>query len=334
MELLNFTNKNKISLDDLSFLNELLKTGMPLNKALELLINKKNEKILKRLIDDLADGKIIESIIGEYIPKDLDVYLSSLLKTLPFVKALDMSLSFYNESEENEKTIISATAYPIALLFISLTALYLFDLYGLDSIFNLLSGFNTNLSFYKSIRIAARCFIYFIYFGFITIAGLVMYFSRDKRVIMFYEWLCRYFPNSIVQSYFCEEFISLLLICQKLGYKTRESLKYLKSLIKKPIISVLAFNMDKSLESGSSLKEASESMWYDPLLNGYIKIASFTKNFEAILENYVSISKLRIKRKMKSLATSIQIAIYVFIGLIIIFIYQILFLPMQAMGNF
>lgn len=334
MELLKPFKKETISFEDLSFLNELLKTGASLSNCFELLKNQKNEKVFDKIIDRLIEGVSIENAIACFIPKEIETYLLPLLKTLPFNNALDLSLSFYKESKENEKTIISSIAYPFILLFVSITALYLFDLYGLDSIFSLLESFNTNLTFYKVSRIIIRIVIYCFYFGLLILTALVIYFSNEKRIIIFYKWIAKCFPNSLVKSYFCEEFISLLLICQKLGYKTKDSLSYIKSLIKKPIISVLAYQMDESLLNGSSLNEASSSMWFDSLLNGYIKIASHTKSFESILENYILINKLKIKKRMKNLASGIQILIYLLIGLIIIFVYQILFLPMQAMTNF
>ena len=334
MELLNLFKNKKLSIDDIQFLNELLKTGMSLNDCLELLKNNKNIKIIESLQVSLDKGQLIENIITNYVSKELDVFLSPLVKKVAFNKAVDLSLSFYLESKENQKSILSSVAYPFILLFISMTALYIFDLYGLDSIFGLLTNFNTDISYYKVLRIVMRIVVFIFYFGLIFASLLVVYFSNEKRIIIFYKWLAKYFPNSIYKSYCCEELVSFLLICQRMGYKTKDSLEYLKGIIKKPILSILAFNLDESLINGLSLNEATETYWYDSLLTGYIKIASYTKDFESILESYVRISKDKIKRKIKNLASYIQTSIYLFIGLVLIFVYQILFMPMQAIGSF
>lgn len=324
----------KMSVEDVMSINELLKTGLSLKLALDLIKNKSNEEVFTNLIKQLDEGMMVEDIIIDYLPKELINYTKVMMKTMSFSDSLNLSLHFYEESTSNIKELEKAILYPFILVFLSLTALYLFDAYGLDSILNLLKSFDTDLGVFRIIRIILRIVVYIFYFGLLIGICLLLYFSRDKNIAMFYLLVSKYLPNSLIQTYFCEEFITLLLICLDQGYQSKEALSVLKGLRNKPIVSLLAFHLDNKLLQGESLLNASKQTYYDYALAKYINIAVYTNDFSKMLKNYVLISKERIKSAMKRLTTIIQISTYVIVGAIIIFIYQVLFLPMQAIANF
>ena len=163
---------------------------------------------------------------------------------------------------------------------------------------------------------------------------LALYFFRKRNITLFYVLICKYLPNSIVQKYFCVEFVSLLNICLDNGYKSKESIDILKSLHNKPITSFLAYHLDERLLEGETLKQASKQAYYDYSLSKFINIAIHSNDFSKILNDYVNLSTKQIKTKMKKAATIIQLVTYSMIGIVIIFVYQILFLPMNALANF
>lgn len=338
MELLkkiinNFKSKN-ISYEDLSFLNELLNTNLPIKTCFNLIENKRNKYILDKIIEKLDKGLLIEEIILDYLPKDINNYMANLIKRLSFKDSLELALSFVNKNKTNLKTFEKALSYPVLILFASLTALYIFDLYGLDVILNLMKTFNNDISFIISFRIILRIIIYLFYFGFIVISIFLLLFLKPKRITLFYIFVCRYLPNSIIKTYFTEDFISLFTITLNFGYKTKDALEILKGLKNKPIISFLAFHIDEKLLTGASLKEAALQNYYDDSLVKFISIASYTTNFIGILNNYAYLASEKIKSRMRKYTMSIQFFSYLIVGVVIIFIYQVLFLPMQAISVF
>lgn len=326
-------SNNTFSIEDLSYLNKLLKTNMPITNALNLIRSKKNSTVIDQLISSLDSGLLIENSISSFLPKAISSFLSPLLKALPFSIALDISLSFYERVKENEKQIISSIGYPCVLLFVSLTALYLFDLYGIDSIFAMLKSFKTDLGFFTYLRNILRMFMNVFYYGILLVTIVILIYSRPNKIAFLYLMLSKYFPNSLVHVCYCEQFVSLLLICCKRGYKTKQSLEMLKNMKTKPVISFLAYHLDDSLLKGESLKDASKQIYYDNSLSRFIKIASYSNDFVNILEGYVTLAKEKIEKKIKRYTMVVQMCTYSFIGIVIIFIYQILFLPMQALSN-
>lgn len=326
--------KKEISLEDLSYISKLLNTNLSLQQSFELLKNKKNEKVFKEITNKLNDGQMIEDAIKSYLPKQIKDYMLPLLKTLSFSSALSLSLEFYDKHKASENKLLSSIAYPCIMLFVSITVLYLFDLYGMDTIFSLISSFNTDLQIYQSIRILFRVVINIIYYGILLLVLLIIIFMQPKRISLLYVFLSKYFPNSLINTYYSEEFTSLLLICTKFGYKTKESLSILMKMKSKPIVSFLAFHMDESLMEGESLKEAARKNYYDLSLSRFIKIANYTNDFAHMLEAYIELAREKINKKMKTYTLTIQLTTYTFIGIIIVFIYEILFVPMQALSAY
>lgn len=326
-------NSKFLSIEDLSYLNKLLKTNMSLANSLSLLKSKTNEKMINSIINDLDNGVLIEKSIERFVPKQIDNFLSPLLKSLPFSASLDISLSFYDRYQDNQKQILSSIGYPCILMFISISGLYLFDLYGIDTIFSILRSFDTELGLFTTFRHVLRIMIYIFYYGILIIFILVLFYSRPSKITFLYLLLSKYFPNSLVNISYCEQFVSLLLICIKKGYKTKQSLQILMNMKTKPIISFLAYHLDENLLKGETLKEASKQIYYDNSLSRFIKIANYSNDFENVLQSYVILAQEKIFRKTKKYALTIQLITYLFIGIIIIFIYQVLFLPMQTLGQ-
>ena len=83
MELLSLKTKT-FSIQELDYLNELLASGLPLQTCLNLIEDKRNNKIIKIISKKLNEGKIIEEIIFEYIPTNIKVYLKGLINKLSF----------------------------------------------------------------------------------------------------------------------------------------------------------------------------------------------------------------------------------------------------------
>lgn len=326
--------KQEISMEDLSYISKLLNTKLSLHQSLELLKNKSNAGVFNKIIKSLDEGQMIETAIADYLPKKIKDYMLPLLKTISFSSALSLSLEFNSKHSDGENKVMSEIAYPCILLFITVTVLYLFDLYGMDTIFNLISSFSVDMQLYQSLRILFRILINIFYYGILFGILLLIFFIQPKRISLLYIFLSKHFPNSLINTYYSEEFVSLLIICINNGYKTKDALAILKSMKSKPIVSFLAFHMDEALLEGESLKEAAKKNYYDLALSRFIKIANYTNDFGNMLESYASLAQEKIKRNMKKYTLTIQLTTYAFIGVIVIFIYQILFVPMQAVSVF
>lgn len=326
--------KKQLSIEDLTYISKLIDTEIPLQKTFELLKNKKNAKIFEEISIALNEGKMIEEILPQYLPKEISDYMLPLLNNTSFSLALSLSLEFNEKHTNNSNKVLGEIAYPCILMFVTMTVLYLFDIYGMDTIFGLMSSFETNLQLYQSIRLILRIIITIFYYSLLFGILIIIFFIQPKRISLLYIFLSKHFPNSLINAYYSEEFVSLLLTCIDKGCKTKQALQILKSMKTKPIISFLAFHMDESLLAGESLKEAVKKNYYDLSLSRFIKIANYTNDFSDMLKKYAILARDRIARTMKKYTLTIQLTTYCFIGIIVVFIYQILFIPMQTLSAY
>ena len=331
---LKMLSRKTLSIEDVSYLSKLLNTNMSISECFTLLQNRKNKEIFEDIRKKLDQGEMIENVIKDYLPRQLKTYVISLLSTLSLAAALSLSLKFEQRSSQGKKELINSLAYPLILLFITMTSLYLFDLYGIDSIFSLIRSFEADIELFGSLRMVFRIMINVFYYLILLLFVVALFFFRPANVIMLYIFVSKYLPNSLLNIHYSQEFMALFLICSQAGYKTKQSLEILKAMTSKPVISFLAFHLDESLLEGESLKDATKKNYYDSSLSRFIKIANYTNEFSEVIGSYVELSRDKIKRRIKRYTSTLQMMTYVFIGLIIIFIYQILFMPMQAISMY
>lgn len=322
------------SMQEVIYLNELLNTDLPLKTCLKLIESEDNKKTIDSFIQRLEQGELIEEIINEYLPHSVSVYIKDLVKSLSLKEAVDLALKFEIRRSSALKKLRKELVYPIVLLFVSMSGLFLFDHYGLNSIISLLKQFNTGTGSFGLFRNVLRVMVYILYGGFIVLSLLFLYFKQPKRIVMLYVLLSKFRAFNIVKSYFSAEFVSMMLICKKAGFHTKETLDILRSLSSSPITAFLSFHLSKRLEEGTSLKEACDQIYFDESLNRFTAVAAYSLNYDALMNNYSELQMKKVEDRIHFYTRIVQSVSYAMIGFAIVFIYQVLFLPMQALINF
>ena len=102
----------------------------------------------------------------------------------------------------------------------------------------------------------------------------------------------------------------------------------------KPLISFLAYHVDEAFMKGEGMAEALDNPYLDSRLQSFMKMAVVSLNFDKLLRRYVEVCAMDMERRIKKYTRIVQFSIYILIGVMLIFIYQVLFLPIQAIGQF
>lgn len=331
---LNDWSFTKYSISDIKFLNELINSGMPIKNSLEIISTNKTRKVSKIIINRLNDGDLFEDIIGDYVPRSISKYFDKLIKVIGFNKTISIVLNIIETRKKNIDSVISKSIYPLILMFVSLTALIIFDRFGLDSIISLMSSF---INDFESIELFRRIFniltiiiLIILFCIFILLVSIIFF----KKGVFIYKIFNKYFSNSIISTYFTNEFISLYLILVDNGYKTKDALNIIKELDNIPISAFMANEISLNLKEGNGFISSFDSLYFDRSFSKYISVASFSNSYINILERYSEFASLKVIDFIKKFTSFIQGLSYVVIGFIIIFVYQLLFMPMQAITNF
>ncbi len=326
--------KKFFSVEDLDALNKLLRVNLPLKDALAIIKTHKNGTNVEEIVKRLDRGEMIETIFGDYLIKEIRHYFKVFIHYLTLLDALGLSLKIYKTEHELKHHVYKELTYPVCLLVFTLVGIYLFNAYCFEGLMNSLNQFNIDfhelLVFKEVLDIAINALMILIL---IVLVGF-MYFSRPKRLVFAYVLLNKYFPKATYKEYLSSRFILYFDACYETGIKTKETITLLKAIKNQPLISFLAFHIDEDLLKGEEMEEALHSPYIDERLSRYIKIARYSDDLGEMLKIYYDDFKIRFAHKCQSFSKAIQLSSYILIGIVIIFVYQILFIPMEIIGGF
>lgn len=334
LQKLNSFFKPHYQINDLKFLRDLIETKMSIKTCLEMISSNKTKKLSNEISLKLDEGYLFEDIIVDYVPNNISKYFEKMIKILGFNKTIDICINIAEAKQRNIESIMSKVLYPIILMIVSVVALIVFDSFALDSIIQMMSSFISDFTMISIFRIV---------FGIVTkllilvivligvVLALCIVFNKGYIV---YSYLNTILPNSILCTYFTNEFINLYMIIIENGYNTKETLDIISSLDNLVISSRLADSISFNLINGEGLIQSININGIDKTLTSFFKIASYSKESLKILKSYLEFSESKIKSFIKKLTEVLQISSYVVIGMIIIFVYQLLFMPMQAITGF
>lgn len=327
------SKKQHISHDDLDILCELLKTDIALNDALDILKTSRNKEIIKKIQDRLRKGQLVSEVFTEYLNKDIKKYFMSFVSYLSFKDALSLSMKMLKKEKGLKNKIMKEISYPMILMIVTIAGIFLFNRYCFDTLISTVSEFNADIASAILFRQILDISIDIIFIFVILIIIILIFFGRKKRIVFAYIVLDKYMPNSIFKEYLSSRFVLYFNECHKTGLKTKDSIEILKSFHFEPLVSFIAFHVDTDLLSGKNMVEAMRNKYIDDRLSRFIKIAINTSELNMMLDGYILQFEKRFKKYMNKLSLGIQLTSYILVGIVIIFVYQILFIPMSMIGG-
>ena len=323
-----------LNLYDLEDLSSLISTNVALKDALLIIKQKRNTKIINEIIYRLDKGDIFEDIIYTYLPNNISVYFKAFMSYLSFENALNITISIINKEKRIKENLAKDLAYPLLMLTVSVVGIYLFNEYGFNPLLNSVSSFSDDLAKVYKFKSFIDILIKSLFIMIIIFLSGVLYFSRRKRLVFAYILLQKYIPNSIIKEYLSSRFVLYFNECTRIGIKTKDSITILKSLKQFPLISFIAYHVNEAFLEGESIENAMKNKYLDYRLSRILKISLYNGKMVRMLESYMDNFEKRFKKKCQNFSKYIQVISYVLIGVIIVFVYQILFIPMSAIGGF
>lgn len=324
----------KLPIEDLKDLSMLLEIGMDLKSALMIIDNDKIHNIIEKIIDKLKKGLVIEEIYGDFINSNKLRYLGSFLNYLPFEKSLAITIKMYERRQEFIKRIVKKTAYPIAMMLITIMGVYLFNVYAFNLIETLASSFKLDISNYQLIRLLINLGINTLLIILLLVMIGVWFLSKSKHIVYYYHYISNLFPNTLLNVYITDVFINYYLQCYKVGLNTEETLMTIKSFDDSPIIKNLAYVIDKNYLKGMAFDKVMDIKIIDQRLKRFINIAYQTNTTEKMLAKYLDFNDQLLNKKIKQFSNRMQICSYTVILLGVFYIYRLLLLPMNMINNF
>ena len=320
--------------EDIDALIKLLNVRLSLKEALTIIKSQNNKEISHQIIARLNRGELIESVLPDYLRPNLANYFKIFIDYLSLKDALNLAMNIVKNETNLKNQIIKDLSYPVCLLVLTLVGIYLFNTYCFDELIGSLNQFEMDfhhLIIFKNILDFSINGLMILLLFFLLV---FLYFSRPKRLTFAYILMNKYIPKATYKDYLTSRFTIYFNACYKMGIKTKETLNILKAVKSQPLISFIAFHLDEDLSKGEDIEDAVKSPYLDERLSRYIRIARYSDDFGEMLQIYYDNFKMHFSYQCKRMSKIIQITSYLLIGVLIIFIYQILFIPMGIIGGF
>lgn len=314
-------------------LARLLETGFSVQEAIAVTKDAQNKEIMQEIEQKLENGEHIADFFPAFLPHAYKVYFESFIRCMPFQESLTTSIAIAKKEEKNRKQILQGMLYPTLLLLGVLAGVYLFSETILPNMIRLMAGFqmdaNTCEWMQRAIRICTKSFFVCV----LVFLGVALFVLEKKNIVFTYQKIAKVFPNSIFVQVISEQFARFFLECQKRNISTRNTLHILMQLKEQPCVSYIAERMDMYLNEGSDILDAIQKTEVEEALLRFLKISYYSSGSEEMLEGYLEMVQKRKAAAIKRYSKIVQLIAYCVCGVVIIFVYQVLMMPMRMLQN-
>ncbi len=303
----------------------LLHSGYPFLDALQIL-----GKDISEFRRRLEEGQAIENVIlAEQKGRFYD-HLRFFIQVASLEHAIDSALHFYVFEKELKSKWIKRSAYPLFIFVSAFILLFIFSSYLIPM---MLESFQQNdrfLFFVWITRILRLLCIGTVFFCIFALS-LIWYLYRHKQD-MIYLILHSEKLTGLASPFVSFLFAGYLLELMKQGVPTYTALHYLENVSKETIFSVLQKRIMQQLSQGVELLHAieQENLIHDACKRTF-RIGITTNSLPTMLEVYLKQQEFDWEKRLKKSAFFIQCISYLFVGIVVLLVYQIMLIPLSML---
>ena len=312
---------------------QLMNNGFTFIDSCNLIKNKQNNKVFNFIKTRLNKGEDITDLFIEYCPNEIRTYFTSFIKFLPFKNSLMLSISIYEESKNQRNVYLKKLLYPILTLITTIIGIYIFILVCFPVLISLMKEFDNNLDFMLKLQNISYLFINVLFITILVLLLIVLYFIKKDNQIKGFKLISNLKLSRFIKVMISNDFARFYQQCILIGCSTKESINILKSINEKPIIVFLSNEIDKSLSNGETMEKAFKNKYFEKGLFRFLNIAMHASNMNEMLKGYIKLNELKVNKFFNVFSYSIQLFTYSSIALVLIFVYQILMMPLTIISN-
>lgn len=337
---------NKIKEDFYTELSVLLKAGITLKEALELIgesqKNKKTSAILKVIIENIVSGKGLAEAIKEH--KDFSDYEYFSLKIgeeTGTTSTIAAQLGdFYSRKNEQRKNLINALTYPCIILSTAVLVVVFMLQFVVPKFEDIFKQQNVELPPITIFVVNTSAFIKD-YGWIIFLAVLTLVISRaflNKKVWfkkLKDELLSKIpFIGSFIKTVYLSQFTQAIALLAASKVPLVNSIKLVTQMIDYYPLNKALEKVESQLLKGDSLSESLKvHKIFDAKMIALVKVAEETNQTEFMFERLNSQYNAKVQQRSKTLSTVMEPIIILFVGIFVGFILIAMYLPMFKLSS-
>lgn len=310
-----------------------MENGFSFTDTLQILKTKRNEHRIKYVLEKLEQGQTFKEVFSMLLPKGYRRYFDNFIRYLPVLESMRISVELASYEEKMKQKMMKDMVYPVVMLFVMFIGMYLFNGFVFPQMMTLMTSFEINVTSYYFLRSFIQLLSWLV--TILLVVGLLLWvvFQEPNRKCWLYRVLVKYVPDSLMVQKASAEFARYFLECVRVRISTIQTMKILLDIKEKPLVRLIAKELNDSLSKGESFEETLHTPFVEHALQQFFQIALHGSNCEKMLEGYLVMNQQRHIKQVRIFTRSVQLSCYGAIGLILLVIYQILMLPMQMLQN-
>lgn len=341
----------RIKLKDLLVFNQefsvLIKAGLPVVGALNIIIEKGGRDELTRVLIDIRNdvnaGASLSEAFGKYSHLFSTLYVSSLKageKSGNISSAILRYIEYIKKVAEIRKKIVSASVYPLILTLVSIFTILFLLVYVVPSFTGTYFATGTQLptltlflvSFSNTVK---DHFIYLILFAIALFVAYRAYSRTEKgRIAMDRFKLSIPFLGSIYIQYALSKMTRTLATVLQGGMPLLDSLRLSTGTVDNTFLKLKLKEAAEDIEKGSGFSESvSKTGAFPKLALGMLEAGEKSGALEQVLNDISDFYDSEIDERLSVLTSSIEPALMIIMGLVIGFIVLAMYMPIFQMAG-
>ncbi len=313
---------------DIDGIATLMGNGFTLQDAMDVLQDEKSKEVFQSIQEHLQRGESLGDFFYKYLPKQHAAYFSGFINFMPFAESLTLVIDILEKEKKNREQLIKGILYPLLLMVGMSAGVFVFNLVVLPKMLALMEGFHMETAGYMKVQkmlqilTTAVCLLVFL------CAMVAAYFLQKDKIRDTYRMIAKKMPGSLLVQIASRDFVRFFLECIVRESSTYNALQALKTIEQKPLVGLIAGELDHSLMAGESFSQAVHSRYVEEKLEKFFRIAVLSSDCAKMLQSYLNMCDARLSHQIKRFSTTVQLCSYLIIGFVLIMVYRILMMPM------
>ena len=337
---------SKLKEDYYTELNILLKAGIALREALELLKKaqkkKNNEEMLTTIVADLVAGNSFSDAIKKH--KSFTEYEYYSLKigeeTGTLAKVCEQLGAFFGRKNEQRRNLTSALTYPIIILSTAVLVVVFMLQFVVPMFQDIFTQQKVELPAITKIIIDFSEFIKN-YNGLLVLLLISFFFTNlflkeNRKYKRIKDTLVLKIPyvGKFVKAVYLSQFTQAVTLLTSSKVPVVNSIQLVKQMISFYPIQVALASVEEQLLKGDSLSESlAKHKLFDDKMIAMVKVAEETNQTEFIFERLNTQYNTQVSQQSKTLSTVMEPLIIVFVGFFVGVILVAMYLPMFKLSS-
>ncbi|SFZ93408.1 type IV pilus assembly protein PilC [Flaviramulus basaltis] len=344
--LFNKAFTNKIKEDFYTELSVLLKAGITLKDALELIENSQNKKQNKDILNLISKNILLGQILSEALKTqkqftDYEYYSIKIgEETGTLFQVTEQLGSFFARKNEQRRNLISALTYPIIILSTAVLVVWFMLRFVVPMFQDIFRQQNVELPAITKFIIGLSEFLgnygWLILIVLIALIVSKSFLNKKKRFKQFKDTFILRLPfiGSFVKAIYLSQFTQAVSLLTASKVPVINSIQLVKQMIDFYPLQAALESVEQHILKGASLsKSLGQHKLFDDKMIALVKVAEETNQTEFIFDRLNMQYNTQVQQQSKMLSTIMEPIIILIVGILVGVILIAMYLPMFKLSS-